>query len=119
MPQPKPALQSTLQPALQSNIQNLTNLSNISNLMYPQQFLYNPFDQYNQYNQFNYPLHLSSSTDLDSVSPRSSKRRQKLKELYAEYRKLKHKVISESDPKYNEYRKKKHQLKKQIKNLEE
>jgi hypothetical protein len=92
----------------------------VSNLMGVQQFLYNPFNQINPLNQmFNYPLHLSSSTDLDDISPRFSKRRNKLKELYTEYRKLKHKVIYESDPKYNEYKKRKHQLKKEIKKLEE
>ena len=67
---------------------------------------------------YNYPLHLSSTSDLDTMSSRDIVRRKKLKALYAEYRKIKHDAVSESNAKYSEYRKRKHELKKKIKKYE-
>jgi hypothetical protein len=81
------------------------------------QNLYN--SQMNPMNlMYNYPLHLSSTSDLDTMSSRDIVRRKKLKALYAEYRKIKHDAVSESDAKYSEYRKRKHELKKKIKKYE-
>ena len=97
-----PTYQASLDPNCLSNtLQNVYNAQmNPMNLMY------------------NYPLHLSSTSDLDTMSSRDINRRKKLKALYAEYRKIKHDVVSESDAKYSEYRKRKHELKKKIKKYE-
>ena len=97
-----PTYQANIDPNCLSNtLQNVYNAQmNPMNLMY------------------NYPLHLSSTSDLDTMSSRDIIRRKKLKALYAEYRKIKHDVVSESDAKYSEYRKRKHELKKKIKKYE-